>query len=372
VPESHLTIPQAIVILADETADWTVAGLRQIDRVNLAARDYFRRTGMAAPEPLIIHANDAVRQLDSLGQTRVLLLSTRLVPARKFQPLIVPASEALSYLPVKSDPENWHYLASGADIARAARSLFSSTGKSQDGVVSRYLNRPLSRGLSRLLVRTPVSPNDVTLLLMLLPLAGAWLLIRGDYLGFAIGAVLFQIHSALDGCDGEIARAKYLESEAGAKLDALCDRFSTLLFAIALGGGLFRQSGSWPYLVEGLAAALCIGVVETFLTRHEIEKQSAPDRYGNFLAAHRQSFNQGDQLKLWMIKHTGLLSLGDGAAGLFSQLTKRDVFNFVFMLLALCGFAAWVLHILAFCACAILALSLKELLAPALDVNSAA
>ncbi len=365
-------IPQSVVIFADETAEWVVAGLRQIDRVTLAARDYFYCLGILAPEPLIVHAEDAHGQLHSLGKRPVLLLSTRLVPARQFRPLIVAANDVLSNLPTKSDPGNWYYLASKADIAPAEHSLFSSAGKSQDGVVARCLNRPLSRGLSRLLVRTAISPNELTLCLTLLPLAGAALLIRGDYFGFAIGAVFFQIHSALDGCDGEIARVKYLESEAGAKLDALCDRFSTLLFAVALGAGLSRQSGSWIFLAEGLVAALCIGIVETFLTRHEIEKQTAPNRYGTFLTAHRESFNQGDQLKLWMIKHTGLLSLGEGATALFSQLTKRDVFNFVFMVLALCSLAAWVLHILAFCACAILVLGLKELVAPTLDVNSTA
>ena len=370
--ESRLLLPTAVVIFADESADWIVAGLRQIDRVERAAHAYFRRAGAAAPRSVVVRAKDARARLDSLGNTRVLLLSTRLVPARNFQPLLVPASEARAKLPTAASAGNWDYLTSPADCARAADHLFARTTKPQDGVVSRYLNRPLSRGLSRLLVRTPLSPNALTLLLMLLPLAGASFLIRGDYLGFAIGAIFFQIHSALDGCDGEMARVKYLESAAGAQLDAVCDRCSTLLFALALGAGLARQTGFWPYLAEGLAAALFIGVAETFLTRQEIEPEVAPDRYGDFLTAHRESFNQGDQLKLWIIRRTGLLSLGDGATKFFGQLTKRDVFNFVFMLLALCGLAAWVLHILALCACVILMLALKELFAPTPSANSAA
>ena len=77
-------------------------------------------------------------------------------------------------------------------------------------------------------------------------------------------------------------------------------------------------------------------------------------------------------MKLWLIKHTGVLSFGEGATSFFGELTKRDVFNFSFMLLAVCGLASWVLHIIALCAGAVLVLAIKEMLAPTLDANSAA
>ena len=364
--------PRAIVIYADETADWQVAGLRQIDRLQCALRD----AGLAEPAPLLLSPED---NLDSLGEGNVLVLNTRLVLgrdfAKKFHTLVFEAAQLRAdraLLLEKLRSSEWPYLMERSDIPAAAARLFDRTGKPQDGIISRFLNRPISRAVSQLLARTPITANQLTVLLMLLPLAGALLLGRGDYLGFALGAILFQVHSALDGCDGEIARVKYLESEAGAKLDQICDRLSTLLFAIALGLGLTRATGAWSYLAEGISAAIFIGVAETYLTRDKIADELPADRYGNFLSDHRASFNQGDQLKLWLIRNTGLLSLGEGAASLFGQLTKRDVFNFVFMVLAICGLAAWVLHILAFSACLILVLALNELFAPALGAKSAA
>lgn len=395
-----ISFPQSVLILADESADWKVAGLRQLDRVTLALNDLFRRSAVTEPVPVCIQgarialsrAGDLTHisfaaNLDDLPNGDVFVTSTRVVFVRDTlpPPLAVERSRVrrdnLDSLRQRvSDAENGGcYLYDQTDVAGCAKQLFANSGKSQDGIVSRFINRPLSRNLSQLMACLPLAPNQWTLLLMTLPLAGAMFLLRGDYLGFAIGAVLFQLHSALDGCDGEIARVKYLESEAGGKLDGLCDRVSTLLFAIGLGFGLSRLGGNtdlmrWLYALEGIGAAIFIGVTETLLTRHEIDDPVEADgeAYRKFVTGNRQSFNQGDQLKLWMIKHSGILSAGDGATSFFGQLTKRDVFNFVFMLLALVGFAQWVLHILAVCACAIIAFGIKDLLRTAPDVNSAA
>jgi hypothetical protein len=277
-----------------------------------------------------------------------------------------------------SAERSYTYLDNIVKIDIAEQKLLSSTAKSQDGLVSRFVNRPISRAVSRLLVRLPLLPNQWTLIAMVIPIAGAILLSRGDYVGFALGAILFQLHSILDGCDGEIARAKYLDSPSGETLDRLCDRFTTLLYAVALGFGLSRQTGladamRWFYLVEGVMAALFIGVGETLLTRdkidNDLERETQNSLYPAYVKMHRGSFNEGDQLKLWMIKHSGMLLLGQRATSFFGQATKRDVFNFGFMLLALCGRPSWILHILAICACVIIILALKNLLAAPLKAN---
>ena len=56
-----------------------------------------------------------------------------------------------------------------------------------------------------------------------------------------------------------------------------------------------------------------------------------------------------------------MLFLGERATLLFGELTKRDVFNLGFLLLALCGRPAWILHILAVVAGVILVSGLKSL-----------
>ena len=91
--------------------------------------------------------------------------------------------------------------------------------KPQDGFVSRFLNRPISRRITAFLLKFPIHPNGWTVSIFVLPLIAGTFLVRGDYASVVIGAAIFQVFSILDGCDGEIARAKNLESKFGERLD---------------------------------------------------------------------------------------------------------------------------------------------------------
>src|SRR3954470_13618913 len=130
--------------------------------------------------------------------------------------------------------------------------------KPQDGFVSRFLNRPISRRITRLLLKFPVHPNALTISIFILPIIASFFLVRGHYGNIVIGAAIFQVFSILDGCDGEIARAKNLESKLGEGLDYLCDFIASLLYVLSLGLGLHRAS-------EGAVCAVLITANELFL-----------------------------------------------------------------------------------------------------------
>ncbi len=417
-----------ILIFADESSEWRCAGLRQIDRLLLDLNESLGGADDVYPVPVCISwvaAHSRNSSLQGVKLTRlfvtedfaqfstqmrgddacVAVLSTRLVPNRdsaarswligndgpalllsgatftnddaQKKQLLEQAreTERAAWERTQKFPEasSWFYLESASELKTCEDRLLRGTGKSQDGFVSRVFNRPISRAVSKRLVRLPLLPNHWTLLLMTIPLLGATFLLRGDYFGFALGAILFQLHSALDGCDGEIARVKYQESASGRKLDQVCDRSATLIYAVCLGIGLSHQPGitdgmRWFYGLEGMLAATLIGVSETLLTRTPMDQDPSlfenDDRYPQYVRANRQSFNQGDQLKLWMIKNSGMLFAGERATSVFAEATKRDVFNFGFMILALCGRASWILHILAVSGCAIMVLMLKNMFVP--------
>lgn len=101
---------------------------------------------------------------------------------------------------------------------------------SYDGVVSRYLNRPLSRPAARALRRTRVTPNAVTLSTLLLAVATAALLAAGWNVA---GGIAIQAVSVADGIDGELARLKQMATKLGHVLDAVTDRYAD---ALILGG----------------------------------------------------------------------------------------------------------------------------------------
>ena len=56
-----------------------------------------------------------------------------------------------------------------------------------DGLVSRYLNRPLSRPAARLLAPTPVTPNMVTVFTLLLACAAGAMVAAGWTIAGGIG-----------------------------------------------------------------------------------------------------------------------------------------------------------------------------------------
>src|SRR5947199_8005019 len=200
--------------------------------------------------------------------------------------------------------------------------------KPQDGFASRFLNRPISRRVTRLLLKFPIHPRACTILIVFLPLIRCVFFVRGDYLNVVIGAAIFQAFSILDGCDGEIARAKNLESRFGERLDHFCDFLASLLYVLALGLGLHRSS-------EGIVCAVLITANESLLRASKSEVSVASSTLHESLYARHRG----------MIGHSGLLNLGDRFVWWLFQLTKRDMALAVFLILALLGLADWILHL---------------------------
>ena len=82
---------------------------------------------------------------------------------------------------------------------------------------------------------------------------------QGSYPWIFIGGVLAQATSITDGCDGEIARLKFLSSKFGAWLDDTFDRYIDMLIVIGMAFGYWTVSQNlmvWPvaiFAVMGLA-----------------------------------------------------------------------------------------------------------------------
>ena len=99
-----------------------------------------------------------------------------------------------------------------------------------DGLVSRYLNRPLSRPLARSLRPTPFTPNQVTAFTLLLAIATGAMVAAGWNIA---GGIAIQAVSVIDGVDGELARLRDRATRFGGVFDAVSDRYAD---AIILAG----------------------------------------------------------------------------------------------------------------------------------------
>ena len=91
--------------------------------------------------------------------------------------------------------------------------------------------RPSPHGSSTRSVRRA---NHITLLSFFMGLLGAVGLAATDPWFWLAGGVLIQVASIVDGCDGEIARIKLLQSPQGAWLDTVLDRYSDLAVGLAV------------------------------------------------------------------------------------------------------------------------------------------
>jgi phosphatidylglycerophosphate synthase len=142
------------------------------------------------------------------------------------------------------------------DIPFVEHSLFSSLVKETEGFMSRHVERRLSLALSRRLVRTSITPNQITLISVAIGLVGALLIAMGGRWWQTAGALLFLGHSILDGCDGEIARIKFMESRLGGILDFWGDNVVHAAVFYAIGQAWWVTTGSrWPLLLAALAVA---------------------------------------------------------------------------------------------------------------------
>jgi hypothetical protein len=369
-----------VLILADESADWIVAGLRQLDRLALSIDEFALENKETSPVLVFIFWKPGLDQsqkwtptherLTQLaftteldGEPFDLVLNTRLFLYRKVVRQLIDASNFSpevgaswedNFRQMESLPGSWGYITDGNQIDGIEKRFLRGSGKSQDGFVSRYLNRPISRLVTRLLLRFPTTPNAWTLATFPIPIIAALILTIGTYGSFVWGLVLFQIFSILDGCDGEIARAKFMESERGRKLDALFDVLSNILLVLGLGFGL-RQAHphlGWIYLAEGIVAGILIALNEWYLATRKpapAGEANADSLGGALYPRHRD-----------LVQRSGLLRFGEKFASLVVQLTKRDVAVLFFVVLAVIGLPSVILHLLLVVTAATLALALKK------------
>ncbi len=121
------------------------------------------------------------------------------------------------------------------------------------------LNRVFSTPLTRVFLKTKLTPNHVTLLSLLSGIAAGYLFSDGHYRTGVAAALFYQLACVLDNCDGEIARAKNMKSSLGAWLDIGADLVTdVVLFAgVAIGTSkLFPDAPVRPLLLLCLSGAL--------------------------------------------------------------------------------------------------------------------
>lgn len=118
--------------------------------------------------------------------------------------------------------------------------------------VDETIHRPLARRLVALLVRTPITPNQVTLLSAITGVLSGVAIARGvREPGWCLAAgVLLFLSVVLDCSDGQLARARQASSTYGAILDGIADY--AVGVALGIGAGWYMvtlHQNAWYWLL---------------------------------------------------------------------------------------------------------------------------
>ena len=152
--------------------------------------------------------------------------------------------------------------------------LKKTVRKEVDEPYARYIMRHVSIYFTWVVVRTPITANQVTLLQGILGIGGAICLGTGRPRTAVVGVILLQLGFVLDLVDGEVARWKNTQSITGFYLDQIGHVVVIPIFLFGLGFGVWNQTGYMEALICAFLSGLFIlrleedtmlGVTDKFL-----------------------------------------------------------------------------------------------------------
>jgi len=256
---------------------------------------------------------------------------------------------------VRLDRKRWEGLRVVDDATRRAAedAVFAALYRADLGFVARRLNKPISVWVTRhLLVRSPITPNQITLFAAALGVLGCALMATGRYAWVVAGLACEHLQSVLDGCDGELARVRFQQSRLGAWLDTFVDDVLNVLMTVTAGVGVWRATGSRLALGCGVAGGAML-VLSNLIIMRDMRRQRASGDLMDMV----WWFSGGQKL--------GASSATQGKPGLGTflfQLGRRDTAIFVWLVFGLFGQLALVLAMACIIALSWFVASLVQLL----------
>lgn len=181
------------------------------------------------------------------------------------------------------------------------KQIYLATRKKHDQLFNVYLMRPLAAGVVAVVARTPVTPNQLTILNLFIFVVSAALLVALPVPAGALVAVgVLELSYLFDCADGMLARHKKIASKEGHLFDFFTDEIKAVLLAGAIGVRLWRTGGlgplgaPWEVDHPGFLLAAVAGVtvlasatsLTNFVRRPELSGQETP------VAAHYETVQQ--------------------------------------------------------------------------------
>ncbi len=134
----------------------------------------------------------------------------------------------------------------------------SDTYKAADveEIVDIYLYRPWGYALAVGAHKFKMTPNQISIIGMMVGIASGILFISLNPWINAIGVFLWMFGQALDGADGQLARMANMRSRLGRMLDGIADGVKFASLYLSVGYRLYAASGQWWVWPVVVAAGL--------------------------------------------------------------------------------------------------------------------
>ncbi|MFI5322634.1 MAG: CDP-alcohol phosphatidyltransferase family protein [Thermodesulfobacteriota bacterium] len=221
----------------------------------------------------------------------------------------------------------WMRLTSDEGSAlKAENLLFAHVGKTATGWISGNINSKISLPTSRLLVKTPLTPNMVSVIVNII----------GMFCGifYAVGhpvwgALFMQTATTLDRCDGEVARVKLMETQRGQWVDMIAVQVTVLSFILGLPLGYYLISNN-PFAIILGAMNLSILIFFLIWSFYFLKKYTNSGSLVAYFEVDKLEEGKKPSLIRKLIK-------------LVRPMSRRNFFSLAFLILAIVGGYPWVL-----------------------------
>lgn len=213
-------------------------------------------------------------------------------------------------------------------IKKAEDLIFSYVGKTETGWISRNINSKISLPTSRLLVRTPLTPNMISVIINIIGMLSGPFYALGHPV---LGALFFQIATILDRCDGEVARVKLMETKRGQWVDTISDQITVFSFIIGVPLGYYLTTKNTIALLLG---GLNLGIFIFFViwSFYFLIKYT---NSGSLVSYFKVDKLIGDENRSFLHRLIGIVR----------PMSRRNFYSFGFLIVAIIGGYPWILGI---------------------------
>ena len=159
----------------------------------------------------------------------------------------------------------------------AEKKINQPSGSYSDSpIIDRYIIRKISGFISGFLSRTPVTPNQVTIISLILGIISGVLFSLGEYTYTITAGLLYFLSTVFDQCDGEVARLKQMETEFGRKLDIIVDAIVNAVIVIGIMIAVYVRMGSNLIIIAGFLAmtGITISLLMTTYFSHDSKQDT--------------------------------------------------------------------------------------------------